>query len=611
MQTIGIRRGLVLALLLVLGALFTCKADLALRVYDNGSSSDDDVARVWVDGQDLGRIDVHPGGTNERTWTLDLSDSETHTLRIEFVEDVDAVDLCDEHSGTFGIEFGAGGAGAGDDVVSVRRGTSVDLPVLANDLAIAFDTPSTGTIPCPSEGPAATRSCRCLAARTQFETTFRISSGSMTLERIVSEPQRGTAEIVGELIRYTADPRACGEDMFVYEAAGPDGSLGTATVTVTIDAPEFAVIDDAVETPAGRSVEIDVLANDGDPTLTITAVGAAEHGSICIAGDRICYTPDADHRGSDRFSYTVEDPCERTQTGWVEVDVIRANLPPTADAGGPYQGIVGDPIELSAARSADPNPGDRLEFRWDLDDDGQFDTEWSDNPTLTTTYDAPYVGRAIVEARDVFGGQPAGATARGSALVRIDPPQSIQVLVFEDLDGDGAWAEGEPGLPGVDVALADEVRTTSADGRITFELEAGLWAVALTEESVLALEARPFLLPAKEWIQWLGRGENMLVAFPVLAPFAELTGVVFDDANDNGTLDEGEGPVAGITVALDGGTPVTTDASGGFRFENVSFGSHEVYVTPGGSADAPALRLPFTLSRKKEAKIAVPWPGEL
>ncbi len=54
---------------------------------------------------------------------------------------------------------------------------------------------------------------------------------------------------------------------------------------------------------------------------------------------------------------------------------------PQADADGPYLADEGDPVMLDASGSHDEN-GDALEFRWDIDDDGIWDTSWSPDPNL-------------------------------------------------------------------------------------------------------------------------------------------------------------------------------------------------------------------------------------
>jgi len=66
-------------------------------------------------------------------------------------------------------------------------------------------------------------------------------------------------------------------------------------------------------------------------------------------------TDDAGHKNTDDSTVTVN------------------NLPPTADAGGPYTCDEGDTISLNASRSSDPGVEDELTYTWDFNGDGEYD----------------------------------------------------------------------------------------------------------------------------------------------------------------------------------------------------------------------------------------------
>ncbi|GJD94845.1 Ig-like domain-containing protein [Methylobacterium iners] len=113
-----------------------------------------------------------------------------------------------------------------------------------------------------------------------------------------------------------------------------DGNGGTASTDFSWQISDLAPrpTNDAVSTPEGQSVEINVLANDADPRgtgLTVTTAQAA-HGTVTIgAGGALTYTPIGDFNGPDRILYTVSDGT-RSATAMVDVTVTPVNDAPVA-----------------------------------------------------------------------------------------------------------------------------------------------------------------------------------------------------------------------------------------------------------------------------------------
>jgi len=99
-----------------------------------------------------------------------------------------------------------------------------------------------------------------------------------------------------------------------------------------------------------------------------------------------------------------------------------ANEFPVANANGPYTGFEGSPITFDASGSSDPE-GDILDFRWDFDDDGTWDTDWSSSPTAEYTWGDDYIGTVTVEVRDEIG-----KTGTDSANVNIENVAPTTIL---------------------------------------------------------------------------------------------------------------------------------------------------------------------------------------
>jgi rhodanese-related sulfurtransferase/PKD repeat protein len=72
---------------------------------------------------------------------------------------------------------------------------------------------------------------------------------------------------------------------------------------------------------------------------------------------------------------------------------------PVADAGGPYFVGEGSAVPFNASGSSDPND-DELQFRWDFDFDGEWDTDFSSSPFANYTWYEDYFGRIRVEVSD-------------------------------------------------------------------------------------------------------------------------------------------------------------------------------------------------------------------
>ena len=85
-----------------------------------------------------------------------------------------------------------------------------------------------------------------------------------------------------------------------------------------------------------------------------------------------------------------------TVNGFASVTVN--NLPPVANAGGPYTGNEGQPVQLDGSASSDPNGATGLNFAWDLNYDGQYDNATVITPTYTWPDDGVFtIGLAVTD----------------------------------------------------------------------------------------------------------------------------------------------------------------------------------------------------------------------
>ena len=183
-----------------------------------------------------------------------------------------------------------------DDLVSVRRDTSIDVNVTANDSDPDGDPVTLITSP------------------------------------VIVQPAHGTAtKLSGSTIRYTPAAAWVGTDTFQYEIGDGNGKRARAWVRITVrDANNrpIAQSDTARVAPGGQII-IDVTANDsdpdGDPIVIVSntpIVTAPAHGTATkSSASTIRYVPAAGYSGTDRFQYEIGDGNGARARAWVDVSV--------------------------------------------------------------------------------------------------------------------------------------------------------------------------------------------------------------------------------------------------------------------------------------------------
>ena len=161
--------------------------------------------------------------------------------------------------------------------------------------------------------------------------SYELASGGAA--RFAVGEADGAVSYVGPGEDFEAEPN-------VYEltvrASDPDGLSAEALVTVTVvnvnELPEAA--DDEASTDEDVAVTVDVLANDTDPdgdSLRVASVSAPANGTAEVAaGGGVLYTPAANWRGTDSFTYEVDDGNGGTASASVEVTVAPVNDLPEA-----------------------------------------------------------------------------------------------------------------------------------------------------------------------------------------------------------------------------------------------------------------------------------------
>ena len=308
---------------------------------------------------------------------------------------------------TYTVSDGNGGTDSANVTIAVDAVN--DLPAAVDDAyAIDEDTPL------------------ILAAPGVLANDSDVDGDTLTLV-VVTTPQHGSGSIGSDgSFNYTPDANFNGSDNFTYRASDGTAESNIATVTITIDAVNDLPVayDDSATTDEDTPVNIDVLANDTDADgdiLSVISVATPTNGYAMVELDStITYSPNADYEGPDWFIYTVSDGNGSTDSANVTISISAVNDPPVADAGGPYISYEGTAVNFDASGSSDID-GDTLQYRWDFEDDGIWDTTPTNDPSAVNTWYDDWSGMARVE---VFDGL-LSANATATVTINNVPPTVI------------------------------------------------------------------------------------------------------------------------------------------------------------------------------------------
>lgn len=217
-------------------------------------------------------VDPEFSGEDTFTYTLNGGSTATVTVTVSAVDDPPV---------------------AVDDDVTVDEGTTVVIPVTANDT--------------DADGGAAPKVIA------------------------VTQPAAGSVTFTDTTVTFTpTDPEFAGEVVFTYTLEG--GSTANVTVTVeAVDDPPVAVDDDVTAT-VGQTKVIPVTTNDTDvdggapPKVVAVTQPINGNGTVTLTDGVVSYTPT--QVGTTSFTYTLEGG----STATVTVTVTAANTPPVIDS---------------------------------------------------------------------------------------------------------------------------------------------------------------------------------------------------------------------------------------------------------------------------------------
>ena len=458
-----------------------------------------------------------------------------------------------------------------------------------------------------------------------------------TTVTIVASAHHGTVSINSAtgVITYMPASNYKGTDSFTYKVKDNLGALSNvATVSITVDTPPTAGNDSAT-TYKNTPVSVNVLSNDKDldgklDAATVGIVATASHGTLSVnpTTGAITYTPAADYTGSDNFTYKVKDNLG------VDSNVATVSIvvnPTGSITGKEFLDVTGNGL------TSDDTPLAGVKVYLDTNNDGAWS---SGEPSFVTAADGSYTFANLVAGTYMV------REVAPSGYVRTSPTTSdnysVTLGVGQDASGMN-FANAQLGDPTVfsnvvylvnGTTPVTDLRGTTHEGdtvQVSFTVVAGAQPLQLTLVSYTApgatfnantaaqqnifdtdtgifgpgtytlSVANPHSYFQVDFVsgsaidQFGPAGSNIFYSnqnrllsadnggtHAVLASSARLSGSVYRDANNNGAIDSGEQPIAGVKVTATAGRTTQTaytDIYGVYTFDNLPAGSYTITET--------------------------------
>jgi hypothetical protein len=117
-----------------------------------------------------------------------------------------------------------------------------------------------------------------------------------------------------------------------------------------------------------------------------------------VTGASPCWAVLGDATQDHRGDLIVCDAESHSLSAWEQI-----NYPPVADAGGPYTAHQGDPFTFNGSAVTGSSEAPYMEYRWDFDGDGAWDTGWEREPNPVYTYMTLEEFDVVMEVKDPLG----------------------------------------------------------------------------------------------------------------------------------------------------------------------------------------------------------------
>ena len=316
--------------------------------------------------------------------------------------------------------------------------------------------------------------------------------------------------------------------------------------------------------------------------------------------------------GSAEVTVFNPDPAGGT-SNTVTFTIAAPNHPPTANAGGPYNVIVGQVITLNGS-GFDPDQGDTLSYAWDLDNNGSFETAGQNASFSAAGFNS---GNQTVTLRvcDNHG-------ACTTATTTVNVLMANTSLITEAANGSyGGKIDLKATLTAYDTGLSGKTISFKLNGQTvcglsnqpTCPVTDANGLATLAQVSLAGIDVGTYNPGPTSGVSASFAGDSQYVAntgsnsFTVnpadtsVALISSVTNPVFgQDISFTATVTGAGTPTGSVVFYLDGAAQPPSNLSLGvasfFPTDNLTVGSHQLKATYSGNAnfngsDAPNLNL--------------------
>ncbi len=195
-----------------------------------------------------------------------------------------------------------------------------NIDVVASFFSSASNYSTTLVVTVLPPAPTANNSNQTVLSNSTSNVLTPSTSGSVTSISIQAAPTHGNAVVSGTTIVYTPFASYSGADSISFQATGPGGTSGTATISITVQAPAPTISN------ASATVAINSSNNVISPTISgsatsINVISTPSHGSATTSGLNVLYTPSAGYSGSDSFLVTASGPGGTSSSATISVTI--------------------------------------------------------------------------------------------------------------------------------------------------------------------------------------------------------------------------------------------------------------------------------------------------